>query len=50
MGAENMAIVVAPNLFNTDKFENPMKAMTYSQKVVEFFKNSILWRQKMRGY
>ena len=45
MSAQNMAIVVGPNLFNTDKFENPMKAMTYSGKVVEFFKHAILWRQ-----
>jgi len=44
MGAQNMAIVVGPNLFNTDRFENPMKAMTYSGKVVEFFKHAILWR------
>jgi hypothetical protein len=47
MSATNVAIVVGPNLFNTDKFENPMKAMTYSQKVVEFFKHSILWRMDM---
>ena len=48
MGAQNMAIVVGPNLFNADTFENPMKAMTYSGKVVEFFKHAILWRQKTR--
>jgi len=44
MSAGNMAIVVGPNLFNTNQFENPMKAMTYSGKVVEFFKHAILWR------
>lgn len=48
MSAQNMAIVVGPNLFNTDKFENPMKAMTYSGKVVEFFKHSILYRAEMK--
>merc|ERR1719474_2362239 len=47
MGAGNMAIVVGPNLFNLDKIENPMKAMTFSGKVVEFFKHAIVWRQKM---
>jgi len=47
MGAGNMAIVVGPNLFNADNIENPMKAMTFSGKVVEFFKHAILWRQKM---
>eukprot|EP01084_Bolivina_argentea_P109156 195106_1 len=47
MSAQNVAIVVGPNLFNTDKFENPMKAMTYSGNVVEFLKHSILWRELM---
>ena len=47
MGAGNMAIVVGPNLFNTNKIENPMKAMTFSGKVVEFFKHAIVWRQRM---
>ncbi|ETO24323.1 RhoGAP domain-containing protein, partial [Reticulomyxa filosa] len=41
----NLAIVIGPNLFNTSKFENPMKAMTYSAKVVEFFEKAIKWRQ-----
>jgi len=45
MGPQNLAIVIGPNLFNTETFENPMKAMTYSAKVVEFFKKSIIWRQ-----
>eukprot|EP00485_Elphidium_margaritaceum_P006612 CAMPEP_0202691444 /NCGR_PEP_ID=MMETSP1385-20130828/6157_1 /ASSEMBLY_ACC=CAM_ASM_000861 /TAXON_ID=933848 /ORGANISM="Elphidium margaritaceum" /LENGTH=494 /DNA_ID=CAMNT_0049346851 /DNA_START=155 /DNA_END=1639 /DNA_ORIENTATION=+ len=44
MSTQNMAIVVGPNLFNTEKFENPMKAMTYSGKVVEFVKYAIDWR------
>ncbi|ETO20880.1 RhoGAP domain-containing protein, partial [Reticulomyxa filosa] len=42
---QNLAIVIGPNLFNTEKFENPMKAMTYSAKVVEFFEKAIKWRQ-----
>jgi len=45
MGPKNLAIVIGPNLFNTNKFENPMKAMTYSAKVVEFFEKAIKWRQ-----
>merc|ERR1719203_2198037 len=48
MGAQNMAIVVGPNLFDARIFDNPMKAMTYSGKVVEFFKHSIMYRQEMR--
>jgi len=47
MGAGNMAIVVGPNLFNAENIENPMKAMTFSGKVVDFFKHAIVWRQKM---
>ncbi|ETO25477.1 RhoGAP domain-containing protein, partial [Reticulomyxa filosa] len=42
---QNLAIVIGPNLFNTTKFENPMKAMTYSAKVVDFFEKAIKWRQ-----
>jgi len=45
MGPKNLAIVIGPNLFNTNQFENPMKAMTYSAKVVEFFEKAIRWRQ-----
>jgi len=37
MGAQNLAIVIGPNLFNTNSFENPMLAMTFSGKVVTFF-------------
>ena len=49
MGANNLAIVIGPNLFNTDNFENPMKAMTFSGKVVQFFKLAIQNRQKERS-
>lgn len=46
MGAQNLAIVIGPNLFNTNKFENPMLAMTFSGKVVTFFQRGIEWRQQ----
>jgi len=46
MTAQNLAIVIGPNLFNTDAFENPMRAMTFSGKVVTFFQRGIEWRQK----
>jgi len=46
MGAQNLAIVIGPNLFNTQKFENPMLAMTFSGKVVTFFQRGIEWRQQ----
>jgi len=46
MGAQNLAIVIGPNLFNTESFENPMRAMTFSGKVVTFFQRGIEWRQK----
>jgi len=47
MGAQNLAIVIGPNLFNTDSFANPMLAMTFSGKVVTFFQRGIEWRQKL---
>lgn len=49
MGAQNLAIVIGPNLFNTDSFANPMLAMTFSGKVVTFFQRGIEWRQKLKG-
>jgi len=49
MGAQNLAIVIGPNLFNTDSFANPMLAMTFSGKVVTFFQRGIEWRQKLRS-
>jgi len=48
MGAQNLAIVIGPNLFNTQKFSNPMLAMTFSGKVVTFFQRGIEWRQQQK--
>jgi len=44
MGPQNLAIVIGPNLFNTDSIQNPMAAMTFSTKVVTFFQRGIEWR------
>jgi len=41
MGPQNLAIVIGPNLFNTDSIQNPMAAMTFSAKVVTFFQRGI---------
>jgi len=49
MGAQNLAIVIGPNLFNTNNFQNPMLAMTFSGKVVTFFQRGIEWRQKLKN-
>jgi len=48
MPKHNLAIVIGPNLFNTDSFDNPMKAMDFSGKVVTFFEKGISWRQSLR--
>jgi len=37
MGAQNLAIVIGPNLFNTTQFENPMVAMVFFWKGGYFF-------------
>mmetsp|Transcript_62504 Transcript_62504/g.76520 ORF Transcript_62504/g.76520 Transcript_62504/m.76520 type:complete len:157 (-) Transcript_62504:128-598(-) len=47
MNSQNLAIVIGPNLFNTTTFDNPMKAMTFSGKVVEFFKHAIELRKSL---
>lgn len=44
MGPQNLAIVIGPNLFNTEAIKNPMAAMTFSTKVVTFFQRGIEWR------
>jgi len=49
MGAQNLAIVIGPNLFNTQQFKNPMGAMTFSGKVVTFFQRGIEWRQQKKN-
>lgn len=47
MGAKNLAIVIGPNLFDLEAFENPMLAMTFSGKVVTFCERGIEWRQSL---
>lgn len=49
MGVQNLSIVIGPNLFNTDNFQNPMKAMEFSSKVVGFFQKGVEWRQQVLG-
>jgi len=49
MGPKNLAIVIAPNLFDISTFQNPTKAISYTAKVVEFFKISIIWRQQIQN-
>jgi len=49
MSVQNLGIVIGPNLFNTLNFENPMKAMDFSGKVVTFFQKGVEMRNKMRG-
>lgn len=46
MSPQNLAIVIGPNLFNTDSIQNPMAAMTFSAKVVTFFQRGIEFRQE----
>jgi len=48
MGIQNLGIVIGPNLFNTQNFDNPMKAMDFSGKVVTYFQKGIEWRRGMR--
>jgi len=48
MGIQNLGIVIGPNLFNTNSFDNPMKAMDFSGKVVTYFQRGIEWRQSIR--
>jgi len=48
MGIQNLGIVIGPNLFNTQNFDNPMKAMDFSGKVVTYFQKGIEWRKDSR--
>lgn len=48
MGIQNLGIVIGPNLFNTLSFENPMKAMDFSGKVVTFFQKGVEWRKQVQ--
>jgi len=49
MTVQNLGIVIGPNLFNTDQFQNPMKAMEFSGKVVTFFQKGVEWRKSLAG-
>jgi len=44
MSKKNMAVVVAPNLYDPTKIANPMRAMTVSQAIVQFIQIAIEWR------
>jgi len=47
MTAQNLAIVIGPNLFSPTKATaDPMQSLLYSQKVANFFYKAILWRKK----
>eukprot|EP00485_Elphidium_margaritaceum_P010013 CAMPEP_0202691010 /NCGR_PEP_ID=MMETSP1385-20130828/5848_1 /ASSEMBLY_ACC=CAM_ASM_000861 /TAXON_ID=933848 /ORGANISM="Elphidium margaritaceum" /LENGTH=920 /DNA_ID=CAMNT_0049346351 /DNA_START=23 /DNA_END=2785 /DNA_ORIENTATION=- len=46
MTSKNMAVVVAPNLFDPIQMANPMKAMTVSGAIVEFLQLSMEWREQ----
>jgi len=48
MSVQNLGIVIGPNLFNTLNFENPMKAMDFSGKVVTFFQKGVEMRQNAK--
>jgi len=48
MTVTNLGIVIGPNLFNTTSFDNPMKAMDFSGKVVTFFQKGIEWRKSLQ--
>jgi len=45
MNPHNLAVVIAPNLFDANKFENPMKAVNFSGSASMFFQKGIEWRQ-----
>jgi len=45
MSPHNLAVVIAPNLFDANQFENPMKAMNFSASASMFFQKGIEWRQ-----
>ena len=43
MGAKNLAIVIAPNLFQVPELD-PMRSLIFSQKVANFVQYAIEWR------
>lgn len=49
MSVQNLGIVIGPNLFNTDQFQNPMKAMEFSGKVVTYFQKGVEWRMSLQS-
>ena len=46
MTPKNMAVVVAPNLYDPAAITDPMKAMTLSQAIVQFVQITIEWRTR----
>jgi len=49
MTVKNMAVVVSPNLYDPSALQNPMKAMSVSQAIVEFMVLAIGWRAQCRA-
>jgi len=45
MSAQNLAIVVAPNLYDVST-SNPMEGLVMSQKCVQFLHNILLWKMQ----
>jgi len=45
MSAQNMAVVIAPNLFSTNESDK-MASLIFSQRVANFFHKAILFREK----
>ena len=44
MTPKAIAVVMAPNLYDPESFENPMKCMTFSAAVIRFVQFAIEWR------
>jgi Ran GTPase-activating protein (RanGAP) involved in mRNA processing and transport len=44
MGAVNLAICFAPNLYNFESIENPMASIQASRDIQTFFENTVNWR------
>ena len=48
MSATAMAVVMAPNLYDPESFENPMKCMRFQRAVVRFVQLAIEWRHSVK--
>jgi len=45
MSVKAMAVVMAPNLYDPSKIQNPVKIMSFSAAIVKFMMFAIQWRQ-----